>query len=104
MPCAPGCSARGSRLGCRGGGGRVSLVMGMDQHRAQISAEWIETVTGEISRARVAPADRAGVRKFLTRFEGQGLGVALEATTGWRFVVRGTPAGRCRGAPGGVRG
>jgi len=61
--------------------------MGMDQHRAQISAEWIETVTGEISRARVAPADRAGVRKFLTRFEGQGLEVALEATTGWRFVV-----------------
>jgi hypothetical protein len=47
----------------------VSLVMGMDQHRAQIAAEWIDTVTGEISRARVIPADRAGVRKFLTRFE-----------------------------------
>jgi transposase len=65
----------------------VTLVMGMDQHRAQISAEWIDTITGEISRARIAPADRAGVRKFLTRFEGQGLEVALEATTGWRFVV-----------------
>jgi hypothetical protein len=39
----------------------VTLVMGMDQHRAQISAEWIDTITGEISRARVAPADRAGV-------------------------------------------
>jgi hypothetical protein len=37
----------------------VSIVMGLDQHRAQISAEWIETGTGEISRARVAPADRA---------------------------------------------
>ena len=65
----------------------MSLVMGMDQHRAQISAEWIDTVTGEISRARVAPADRAGVRKFLTPFRGEGLEVALEATTGWRFVV-----------------
>jgi transposase len=65
----------------------VSLVMGLDQHRAQISAEWIDTVTGEISRARVAPADRAEVRKFLTRFRGEGLEVALEATTGWRFVV-----------------
>jgi hypothetical protein len=31
----------------------VTLVMGMDQHRAQISAEWIDTITGEISRARV---------------------------------------------------
>ena len=65
----------------------VSLVMGMDQHRAQISAEWIDTITGEVSRARVAPADRAGVRKFLARFAGEGLEVALEATTGWRFVV-----------------
>jgi transposase len=65
----------------------MTLVMGMDQHRAQISAEWIETITGEISRARVAPADRAGVRTFLARFDGQDLEVALEATTGWRFVV-----------------
>jgi transposase len=61
--------------------------MGLDQHRAQISAEWIETVTGEVSRARVVPADRAGVRAFLARFRGEGLEVALEATTGWRFVV-----------------
>ena len=65
----------------------MTLVMGIDQHRAQISAEWIDTMTGEISRARVAPADRAGVRKFLAQFKGVGLEVALEATTGWRFVV-----------------
>src|SRR4051794_19007290 len=37
--------------------------MGLDQHRAQITAEWIDTATGEVSRARVAPADRAGVRR-----------------------------------------
>ena len=41
----------------------------------------------EVSRARVTPADRAGVRRFLARFAGQHLEVALEATTGWRFVV-----------------
>ena len=52
-----------------------------------VSAEWIDTITGEISRARVAPADRAGVRKFLAGFRGEGLEVALEATTGWRFLV-----------------
>jgi hypothetical protein len=67
----------------------MTLVMGIDRHRAQISEEWIETITGEISRARVASADRAGVRRFLTRFRGQGLEVALEATTGWRVRPRG---------------
>ncbi len=65
----------------------MSLVMGMDQHRAQISAEWLDTMTAEVFRARIAPADRAGVRKFLGRFAGEDLEVALEATTGWRFVV-----------------
>jgi transposase len=61
--------------------------MGLDQHRAQITADWIDTSTGEVSRARVAPAHRAGVRGFLGRFGGVELEVALEATTGWRFVV-----------------
>ncbi|MGH8296344.1 MAG: IS110 family transposase [Steroidobacteraceae bacterium] len=61
--------------------------MGLDQHRAQITGEWIDTVTGEISRGRVMPADRAGVQRFLARFGAQELEVALEATTGWRFVV-----------------
>jgi transposase len=65
----------------------MTIVMGLDQHRAQITAEWIDTETGEVSRGRVAPADRAGVRRFLARFRGQELEVALEATTGWRFVV-----------------
>jgi len=65
----------------------MSIVMGLDQHRVQITAEWIDTSTGEVSRGRVAPADRAGVRRFLARFDDQELEVALEATTGWRFVV-----------------
>ena len=65
----------------------MTLVMGMDQHRAQISTEWLDTTTGEISRARIMPADRGGVRAFLSRFDGADLEVALEATTGWRFVV-----------------
>jgi transposase len=65
----------------------MSIVMGLDQHRAQITAEWINTATGEVSRGRIVPADREGVRKFLARFRGEELEVALEATTGWRFVV-----------------
>jgi Transposase len=35
----------------------------------------------------VRPADRIGVRRFLERFAGEQLEVALEATTGWRFLV-----------------
>jgi transposase len=65
----------------------MSIVMGVDQHRAQITAEWIDLVSGEICRARVRPGDRVGVRRFLERFAGQQLEVALEATTGWRFLV-----------------
>src|SRR3954463_9010853 len=61
--------------------------MGLDQHRAQVTADWLDTETGEVSRARVVPADRAGVRRFAARFAGEQLEVALEATTGWRFVV-----------------
>src|SRR4051794_39078368 len=65
----------------------MAIVMGLDQHRAQITTEWIDTSTGEVSRSRVAPAQRESVRKFLARFDGPELEVALEATTGWRFVV-----------------
>ena len=70
-----------------GADGARTIVMGLDQHRAQITAEWMDTATGEIGRARVAPAHRESVRRFLGRFRGRQLEVALEATTGWRFVV-----------------
>jgi transposase len=65
----------------------VTIVMGLDQHRARITAEWLDTATGEVARKRIAPGDRGGVRRFAAVFRGQPLEVALEATTGWRFVV-----------------
>jgi hypothetical protein len=65
----------------------MAIVMGLDQHRAKIAAEWIDTDTGEISRARVSPAHRDNVWKFFERFAGQPLDVALEAMTGWRFFL-----------------
>jgi hypothetical protein len=34
----------------------MTIVMGLDQHRVQMTAEWIDTGTGEIARSRVAPA------------------------------------------------
>ena len=65
----------------------MRIVMGLDQHRAQITADWLDTDSGEVSRARISPAHRDGLRAFLGRFAGRELEVALEATTGWRFVV-----------------
>src|SRR3954453_8841018 len=66
---------------------RVTIIMGLDQHRAQITAEWIDTATGEVSRARVAPADRAGVRRFAARFAGRSSRWRWRPRTGRRFVV-----------------
>ena len=82
----------------------MTILMGLDQHRAQITADWVDTSTGETSRARVTPGHRAGVRQFLGRFAGQELEVALEATTGWRFVVEELHARRRARAPGGAGG
>jgi transposase len=65
----------------------MTIVMGLDQHRAQITAEWLDTESGEITRSRITPAHRQGVRRFCETFRGQELEVALEATTGWRFVA-----------------
>ena len=65
----------------------MTIVMGLDQHRAQITAEWLDTDTGEVKRSRVTPAHRTGVRRFCEQFRGRELEVALEATTGWRFVA-----------------
>jgi len=65
----------------------MTIVMGLDQHRAQITAEWVDTETGEITRSRITPAHRQGVRQFCEKFRGRELEVALEATTGWRFVA-----------------
>jgi transposase len=61
--------------------------MGLDQHRAQLTADWLDTETGEVRRGRVMPGDRVGVRRFLGRFDGAELEAAFEATTGWRFVA-----------------
>ena len=88
------------RCGSRWGGGVVSIVMGLDQHRAQISAEWIDTITGEVSRARIVPADRAGVRKFLAPLPGRGSGGGAGGDDGLAVRGRGARAGRRGGALG----
>ena len=66
----------------------MTIVMGLDQHRAtdhRRVARYRRPVrcSARAWRRRIAP----GCGRFLERFRGQELEVALEATTGWRFVV-----------------
>ncbi len=61
--------------------------MAFDQHREQIAFDAFDTATGEVSRGRIRPADRLGFRRWLGRWDGEEIEAALEATTGWRFMV-----------------
>jgi transposase len=65
----------------------MTIVIGLDQHRAQITYDLVDTETGEVRGGRICPADRESVRAFLGRFAGQRVEAATEATTGWRFLV-----------------
>jgi transposase len=66
----------------------MSIVGAFDVHRRQLTFEYLDTVTGELRRGRVVPADRAHLREWLARFAGQpDVAFALEACTGWRYVV-----------------
>ncbi len=65
-----------------------SIVGGMDIHRKQVTFDYLDLVTGEVKCGQIAPADRASLRAWLKRFEGvPGVAFAVEACTGWRYVV-----------------
>src|ERR671931_2246271 len=65
----------------------MPIVVGLDVHRAQITYDALNAATGEVTTGRIAPADRATLRTFLRRWAGERVEAAVEATTGWRFVV-----------------
>jgi transposase len=66
----------------------MSIVGAFDVHRRQLTFEYLDTVTGELRRGRVVPADREHLREWLARFTGQpDVAFALEGCTGWRYVV-----------------
>jgi hypothetical protein len=57
----------------------MPIVGGLDIHRKQITVDYLDTVTGEVQRGRVAPADRGHLRSWLGRFAGRdGVAFALE--------------------------
>ena len=63
----------------------MAIVAGFDVHRAQITFDALDTETGEVQRGRIAASPEA-VRRWVGRFPGQRVDVAVEACTGWLFV------------------
>jgi len=60
---------------------------GFDIHRAQITFDALDVATGEVLRGRIDSTPEA-VIEWVGRFPEQEIHVALEACTGWHFVVR----------------
>jgi Metallo-beta-lactamase superfamily/Transposase len=66
----------------------MSIVGAFDVHRRQLTFDYLDTVTGEVRRGRVVPADREHLRAWLARFAGQDdVHFAVEGCTGWRYVT-----------------
>ena len=65
----------------------MAIVGGLDIHRRQITYDWIDSDTGETRRGQLSPASRLELGGWLEQFNGQPATFALEATTGWRYVV-----------------
>src|SRR3954447_26697696 len=65
----------------------VAVFVGLDVHRAQITFDALDVESGEVHTGRVQPANRETFRRFLARFHSQPLVAAVEAMTGWRFIV-----------------
>ena len=66
----------------------MPIVGGLDIHRKQITFDYLNTVTGEVKRGQIAPADRGHVRAWLARFAGHGdVAFAVEGCAGWRYVA-----------------
>ena len=75
----------------------MPIVGGLDIHRKQITFDYLDTMTGEVRRGQIAPADREHVRAWLARFAGRGeAAFAVEGCAGWRYVAEELAAAGCR--------
>ena len=64
-----------------------AIVAGFDVHLRQITFDCLDSLTGEVTRGRIA-AIPAGVEEWVGRFPGRVVDVAVEACTGWLFVAQ----------------
>src|SRR2546426_7909044 len=66
----------------------MTIVGGFDVHRAQITFNYIDTDSGQVTAGQIRPATRPALRNWLRRFEGRGdVAFSVEGCTGWRVVV-----------------
>ena len=69
----------------------MDIVGGFDVHRKQITFDYIEMESGEVHRGKIRPANRQSLRSWLEHFNEQfpehEAAIAVEATTGWRYVI-----------------
>jgi len=65
----------------------MGMVGGLDLHRRQITYDWVDGETGDCQRGMIRPVTRESFREWLGRFRDADAAFAVEATTGWRFVV-----------------
>ena len=72
------------------------IACGFDVHRAQITFDLVDQQTGELRRGRIVPATREQLRLWLSEVETARLVVAVEGTTGWRFVAEEVEAAGAR--------
>src|SRR5215471_10533037 len=66
----------------------MPIVGGLDIHRKQLTFDYLDTVSGEVRRGQIAPADRVHLRAWLARFAGHDdVAFAVEGCAGWRYVA-----------------
>jgi transposase len=65
----------------------MAIVAGFDVHRAQITFDALDIETGGITRGRI-DSTPAAIGRWVARFGGRAVDVAVEACTGWLFVAR----------------
>jgi hypothetical protein len=63
----------------------MAIVAGFDVHRAEITFDALDAETGEVTRGRI-DSTPAAVARWVARFAGREVHVAVEACTGWLFV------------------
>lgn len=67
--------------------GDFAADLPQDALARQLTFDYLDVVTGEVPRGRIAPADREHLRAWLARFAGRdGVHFVLEGCTGWRYV------------------
>lgn len=64
-----------------------AVVAGFDVHLRQITFDAVDSLTGEVTRGRLASTP-AAVLEWVAGFPGREVHVAIEACSGWLFVAR----------------